>query len=308
MNSIDYILAKNPGRDRFVTRLFKGYEERRAVTRLVNFTMEQMRGGGKISLDASGWKAKTVVVDLNTTRADDPSCFGYIAHVFKLCFDSEYAKAFEEAVNAIGDAYATFLVYQKLSNHQAEKAMNHVLIAQKASSALELVDEITLADHRVIHNDKSFKKAYRAYSCSLLKCSGYPVWERMERANDQITKGIPDALQEFADAASYAALQAREHGRSYRQVAIDTVSTPEQRTALIEKYKQKNKPLLDAEIEVRKNAEAQLDEARTAAQASLDKLKSLQDQQDQVLQDQKTLEDRNAFLDQEIARLQALIP
>lgn len=117
-NSVDYILAKKPDSGRFVKKLCKGYERRMAITRLINLTMEQKQGGEKISFEyknnTSEWKVGTVVLDLNAARDDDPTFFGRIAHVFKLCFDSEYAQAFEDAVVSIAGAYDGYLYGNQL--------------------------------------------------------------------------------------------------------------------------------------------------------------------------------------------------
>lgn len=298
MNSIDFILAKKPDRDRFVNKLIKGYEGRRAATRLVNIAMEQLQGGGKISFEwknnTSEWRAGTVVLDLNVARDDDPSFFGWIAHVFKLCFDEEYAQAFEVAVNSIGDARAAFFLYQpQLVIYQNEKTDNSLLMAQKANSASELADEISVANDEITKAKEREKPALDAYNLSAMVVARYGVWSTLEVVNEEI-KTKPGALQEFADLAFKPKFaEAKKH----------EVATPEQRVALIGLYKQ----LYDAEAKVLERADAELTKIRKAEQTARDKLATLESRQSQVLQDQKALQDRDAFLDQEIPRLQALI-
>lgn len=292
-NSVDYILAKNPDRDRFVKKLSKGYESRRGVTRLVNFTMEQRQLGLKISFDASGWKAGTVVLDLNTVIVADPSFFGYIAHVFKLCFDSEYAQAFEDAVNSIGDARASFLINRQLTSYREERTKNLVLKEEKTNTISNLTDEIDAANGEVREAKDRKTRAREAEALHAMTVARYGVWRDLVVINVEIDTN-PAALQKFAELA---------FGLKLAPQRMNEVSTVEQRTALIERYKQISEP----EVQQLKSAQTAITVAKTSAKTSRGKLANLKGQYDQVLQEQKALEDRNAFLDQELVSLQALI-
>lgn len=301
-NSIDYILAVSPTRDELIERLIGGYEERRAITRLVNIAREQILNGSEISFENNIWKAGTVVLDLNAATADDPSFFGLIAHVFRLCFDGEYAQGFENAVNSIGNAYEAHSYRQQLSTYQAEKGTHAGLMQANRDALIEIIPKVSAAIGTSMAEQRK-AEAKIAYLQSGLRLSS-TAYTRLLPLDLQLMMdpNNPEILRRFAEIAFDCQL-AKDSVEEKQMVS--KISTPMQRNTVLADRKQ----LYDAEIQVQEKAKAELDAATAMADSFLSpESKDLASQYEALKNAQATLEARDKFLDQEIARLKALVP
>lgn len=312
MNSIDFILAKKPIHDKFTQKLVKGYQERRAVTRLVNSAMEQLQSGGAISFEwknnTSLWKAGTTVLDLNVARDDDPSFFGLIAHVFKLCFVADYAKDFDAALNAIADARDAYFLQlginttnvQSLSDGQEEKTKLTERLASNGRLMAEVSAEIGPAESKFKESDERANAAFDVHKSSYAKSRRH---DRLQGLIDDIAIFPADAdiLSKFAQIVFDCKLK---KGSSEEAEMVAKVSTPEQRAPLIELHNQRR----EAEAKVLDQAKIELQKAEDANMKDGVALRRLNSRYQDLVQEKDRLVARETFLDQEIARLKALVP
>lgn len=325
-NSVDIIsvIAHN-NRNELIEGLVSGYEERRAVTRLVNIAKERILSGEKISFEQNNstsiWKAGTVVLDLNVTRTDDPTFCGLITHVFKLWFDDEYARDFEAAVNAIGDAYESFFIQKKveagdrqkladaanrkqLSDYEAEKMANTKLIEAKEAEFEEIKLKFRAPNEKAQESSQRVKDAKQAIDSSKQKCDSLvQKCDVLNAMNTEVTKyalfvrSLPRKAELIFDCKL-------EKGSAQEKEMVEKISSREKRESLIEDFKGLHK----AELEIQAQAQAKLKETEAVLTQDNQVYQDLLSRLRTLGEEKIALMKRNMLLDLEIASLKALVP
>lgn len=308
MNSVDVILARAPSRDKIINKLTKNYQERIAITRLVNVAMEQIQSGGNLSFEQknniSTWYVGTVVLDLNAATGDDPSFFGLISHVFRLCFDEEYAQVFEDAVNSIGDAYESFFVQQQKKLVDAanlKELLGYRAGMVKISKRIEVIRPELIEKHNEIVSGLDVIRALiDAFNQFEMKRS--MLLNRVERLNELSSElryfYSTDILREFAEIVCDCKL---EKYSAEEKEMLDKILSTEQREALVEEFSRSLKP----EIEM---LQEQIETKVRQLKVTIEYYEELGAQRDDLLKVYDILKERSAFFVQEMARLEALIP
>lgn len=146
-NSIDFLLAGGRKTDqelKLQEHLVKGYDERKAITRLINAVMQPLIAQQPINLqiqrDATNgklnWTLNGTGVDLNAQTANDPSFFARLKHAWNMTFDSEYAALFNQSVTAVVSTYHQFQNNETAAPAKAKKDAADAEEARKAAEKL----------------------------------------------------------------------------------------------------------------------------------------------------------------------------